>query len=219
MGSLDWLTNFKFNQDWGWLANFSGTIWIIGITAILFGLAVFAWFILQYKYEVWIFERKGGGYIRVARDKARKILEKDSKVVRYKLLHGKEIFPAPEKQTQVFVCGKRDIMYLELIGNSFHPIDLVELSEEDKKVLKFRSAPQSVLAWHAQTVRKGLTEYAPKKRLEMYAPIILGSASFILVFIMFLIIINQIKNGISVEVTGNIQPIVTLPTMTNPGMG
>lgn len=212
--TLSWLTNFKFDNSLGYLGIFSSVIWWGLVFFIVALVGLFAYFLITYRFKVIIFEKRGGGGVRVRRDSARKKITQG--VVQYSLLKSRMIFSPPEETKQIFMSGKTDVLFLEQKDNFLYPMSVETMDGK----LGFKNVPADVMAMAVLRMKKSVETYQANSKLMQMLPVAVSGISLMMVFVMFLIIINQIKNGINVDLTGEI-PLkctqVSVPTMTNPG--
>lgn len=213
MAFLNNLANWKnFSMNWDWLFKlgfFTKFFIIFGVLGIV---AFFWWFIVKHNIQVIIFQKKGGAVIRVRGDKACKKVDKKTGVVSYSLLKSKLLFPPPEKATQIYTIGKRDILFLEEIDKKLYPMEVADFDGS----LKFKGIPQDVQMWAFLRMQQSLTTYSPKNKLAAMLPVLLQFGGFLLVFVCFYILLYEMKKGVVVQVQGQCFPAATMPTMTNP---
>lgn len=221
MAYLDSLADWKnFSMNWDFLFKLGFFTKAIIMFSVLGAIAWFWFFLIKHNIQVIIFEKRGGGVIKIRSDKAAKLVNKQTGVVSFRLLKSRLLFPPPEKNNQIYTIGKKDLLLLEERDKKLYPIKIedIEKFDPDKEAsLKFQGIPQDVQLWAFLRMQQSLTVYSPKNKLAAMLPVLLQFGGFALVFVCFYILLYEIKKGLTVTVQGQcFAAPATIPTMTNP---
>lgn len=160
--------------------------WAI-IVIIIGAIFVLAYFFLQYKYKVTVFERGGSGnkddtkshFIRAIRwDRARVVKDKAGVISHWKLLlAGKKIEPVELKHVYP---GNKVFLY-KVEEGTYVPADFACTSDESQ----FNPIPQHIRRWQTLEIQQAAQDYQTKTAWELYAPyiMVLGTAAFCCVLV------------------------------------
>ena len=189
----DILANIPYPQLKGALSGLGVLgVWLIWI--FLIGLLVFIFIkFSQYKYKALIFDKRGNKIWKIRMTRVRRIERKG--VIKYQFMEGpkfifdrgKTVMP-PKDYNSIYTTGKRDfLMFAKMFENIYLPIEFKNPEPT------FEVVPQSVLYWQLLDNKAAYDAYHKPSMFEKYAPFIFSMAFLIIMFVLFLILLNKME--------------------------
>jgi len=165
---------------------------------VVFGGILYYKFWMQYKINVTIKSRVGGGGLEIKKDKAKIVVDKQNKrkLQLYKSRNGKQALTCPVPPAiYKMKNGKKDSFELWLDDNfQLHPILPPQINNDDPAL---KIMPQERAAW-ARYEDKALREkYQKKDLLEKYLPAGIMIMAMITAFLIWFFAVKELGSGLS----------------------